>query len=73
MIPVAYAVLCKSGEVHIDDDHSWVFLDRDQADDAVADRNPFFGVMAESQDCGPHRVVTLYRRGSQTPSGKVRR
>lgn len=56
MIVRAYAVVCKTGEVHQDDEHSYVFLDRDQAKDEKADL---------AGECGPHRVVSL--RGECVP------
>jgi len=58
---IAWAVLCKSGEVHTDDEHSYVFLDKDQAVDAKND-GPWLASKSDDAGCGPHRVVTLYRR-----------
>ena len=61
MKAIAWAVLCKSGEVHTDDEHSFMFLDKGQAVDAKNDQ-PWLDNDPDDAGCGPHRVVTLYRR-----------
>jgi len=58
---IAWAVLCKSGEVHTDDEHSYVFLDKGQAVDKK-NGDLLDPGKPDDEGCGPHRVVTLYRR-----------
>ena len=65
MIPVAWAVLCSDGQVHVNDDHSFLFLDKQQAQDSITGHG-YWEDLADHSSCGPHRVVTLYRRGRQT-------
>ena len=61
MKAIAWAVLCKSGEVHTDDEGSFIFLDKGQAVDEKNGKPWDLGT-PDHHGCGPHRVVTLYRR-----------
>ena len=55
MKAMAWAVLCKDGDIHADDEGCCVCLYKDQAQDALRE--------LALELCGPHRVVALYSRG----------
>ncbi len=54
-----YAVVCSSQEVHVDDEHSYLFLDEHQALDIVE--------AADEEPCGPHQVFHLIPNTVVTP------
>lgn len=61
MKPVAWAVYCENDGVHSDEDGTAIYLDEEQAKDAISSgRGGFEEPLDES--CGPHRVICLYRR-----------
>lgn len=65
MKAMAWAILCKSGEVHAGDENCCLFLDRGQALDYMKGEDPFdYGCQPDDDGCGPHRIVGLYRRAS---------
>ncbi len=52
-----YAVCCKDGHVHEDDEYSLIATGKNHMEDALAAMDP------ESEaDCGPHRIATLIER-----------
>ena len=58
MILRVWAIVCANGEVHCDDESSYVFLDKDQARDRL--RGDDLGMETLSEEpCAPHRVITL--------------
>lgn len=65
MIPVAFAVLCRGGQVHWDDgDLPSLHMSKDEA-------QTYRNVLDSFEpQCGVHRIVTLYRRGVQKKEGK---
>lgn len=58
MIIRAWAIVCKGGAIHCDDESSYLFLDKGQARDRLKGDDLRMETLSE-EPCAPHKIITL--------------